>query len=202
MEPVLVAVTGGTNVRIFEPSTVGLKYSDDCGPVRFGDNVTVRSFSVIYADVSTGNNFKTGHHVLIRERTTFGDDLTVGSFTVIDGQVRIGDQVKIESRVYIPTHTVIGSRVFIGPGVVMTNDKYPLRRRHEYEPTGPLIEDDVSIGANATILPGLHIGRGSIVGSGAVVTRDVPEWTLALGNPARFRRIPDRLKEENRALKW
>ena len=107
-----------------------------------------------------------GHHALIREHTTIGDYVLVGTGTIIDGQVTIGSYVSIQSRVYIPTHTIIGDYVFIGPCVVLTNDKYPLRQRATYEPLGPQIADHVSIGANATTPAGRPHWRGRGGGGG------------------------------------
>ncbi len=181
---------------------VGYAYSQDAQPVVIGEGCVFRGYTVIYMDVIIGNQVRTGHHVLIREHTHIGNQVVIGSGTIIDGYTTIGNFVKIESRVYIPTHTTIGNYVFIGPGAVLTNDKYPLRRRDEYEPKGPIIEDNVTIGANATILPGVRIGEGSMVAAGSVVTKDVPPWHLAIGVPARIQPLPEHLKEPNRAKKW
>ena len=189
----------GENCTIQPLACVGLEYRPGCGPARLGDNCTVRAYTVIYGDVVIGNGFRSGHHALIREHTTIGDYVLVGTGTIIDGQVTIGSYVSIQSRVYIPTHTVIGDYVFIGPCVVLTNDKYPLRQRASYEPLGPQIADHVSIGANATVLPGVRIGEGAVVAAGAVVTADVPAWHLAIGVPARCRPLPDHLREPNEA---
>jgi acetyltransferase-like isoleucine patch superfamily enzyme len=192
----------GLDCIIQEHVILGLQYRVECEKVRIGDNAVIRAFTIIYADVELGNDVKTGHHVLIREHTRIGNRVVVGSETIIDGYSTIGDFVKIEGRVYIPTHTTIGNYVFIGPGAVLTNDKYPLRRRDEYEPRGPVIEDNVSIGGNATILPGVRLSEGSMIAAGSVVTRDVPPWHLAVGVPARSQPLPEFLKEPNRAKRW
>lgn len=183
---------------IIQPfAIVGLEYRPGCGPARLGDNAIVRAHTIIYGDVTIGNGFRSGHHALIREHTTLGDYVLVGTSVIIDGHVSIGSQVSLQGRVYIPTHTVIGSFVFIGPGAVLTNDKYPLRRRHDYSPAGPILADHVTIGANATLLPGVRIGEGAMVAAGSVVTRDVPPWSLAAGVPARIKPLPDHLREPN-----
>jgi acetyltransferase-like isoleucine patch superfamily enzyme len=153
--------------------------------------------TIVYADVVIGDDCMTGARAFIREHTRMGDRCVVGTGTIIDGYVRMGDQVVLQSGVYIPTHVEIGNRVFFGPGAVLTNDAYPLRRRAEYEPHGPTIDDDASIGANATLLPGVRIGEGAVVAAGAVVTRDVPGWTLAVGVPARVTELPEPLRERN-----
>ena len=187
-------------VQVF--SVVGLKYKSDCQPARIGSHATIRAFSVIYADVVIGDHFKTGHGVLIREQTTLGTRVVIGTGSVIDGYTRIGDRVKVESLVYIPTHTVIGSDVFIGPNAALTNDRYPQRMRDRYRPEGPILEDGVTIGAGATILPGVRLGEGSFIAAGAVVTRDVPPWSLVRGAPGRVTELPSKLRERNRALRW
>ena len=192
----------GENCVIQPNAVVGFKYRDDCEKAVVGNNAVIRSFSIIYADVIIGDNFKTGHGIMIREKTTIGSQIVIGSSTVIDGNVTIGSYVKIESNVYIPTHTSIGSHVFIGPCAALTNDKYPQRMRDQYKPEGPYIEDSVSVGANSTILPGVRIGEGSFMAAGTVVTRDVPPWSLCKGVPGKIEPLPENLRERNRALKW
>lgn len=195
-------VTLGTNCKIQENVVLGFKYKEDCQPTVIGNNAVIRSGTIIYADVIIGDNFKTGHSILIREKTTIGSRIVIGTHTIIDGQVIIGNEVKIESNVYIPTHMVIGNKVFIGPNAVFTNDKYPLRKRDQYKPIGATLADSVTVGANATILPGVHIGVGAMIAAGAVVTKDVPAWSLAIGNPARIEDLPEELKHENNAIAW
>lgn len=192
----------GAECQIDPSAIVGFRYKEACGKAALGAECIIRALTIVYADVSLGGGVKTGHHVLIRENTTTGHRIVIGSGTIIDGNVSIGSFVKIESQVYIPTHTVIGDYVFIGPGAVLTNDRYPLRRRAEYEPKGPVLENNVTIGGNATILPGVRIGEGAMVGAGSVVTKDVPPWHLATGSPARVRELPERLREPNRAKRW
>ncbi len=192
----------GSNCRFEESVIIGLRYKADCGEAVLGDDVVLRSFTIVYADVIMGDHVKTGHHVVIRERTTMGSRVVIGSGTVIDGDVTIGGEVKIESRVYVPTHTVIGNNVFIGPGAILTNDRYPQRRRDEYVPQGPILEDGVTVGAGAVILPGLRIGEGAFLAAGSVVTRDVPPWTMVRGVPGKIIQLPEKLREKNRAKKW
>lgn len=176
---------------------VGHAYDGWKEPAQLGEGCRVRSGTIIYADTMLGSRTVTGVHVLIRERTRVGAGCVVGSSTIIEGDVDIGDDVVLQSGVYVPTHVTIGDRVFIGPRAVLTNDTYPLRRRGEYQPRGPLIEPDASIGANATLLPGVTVGEGAMVAAGAVVTRDVPQWALAVGVPARVSDLPEALREPN-----
>ncbi len=192
----------GLNCTIQENVILGLRYKDGCSKVKVGNNAVIRAFTVIYADVEIGDDFKTGHYILIREHTRIGSKIVVGTGTVIDGYTEIGDRVKIESSVYIPTHTEIGSDVFIGPNAILTNDRYPQRLRNQYKPEGPIIEDSVSIGANCTILPGVRIGEGAFIAAGTVVTKDVPSWSLVKGVPGKIHELPEKLRERNRAMKW
>ena len=185
-----------------EMCILGLEYNSGAGPAIFGDGGNIRAGSIIYGDVKTGVNFQTGHNVMIREHTNIGDHVVVGTSTVIDGNVTIGDFVKIESACYIPTHVTIGSRVFIGPGTVLTNDRYPLKLRDDYQPEGPVLEDGVTLGGGVTICPGVRIGSDSFVAAGAVVTKDVPAKSLVVGVPGRISSLPDKLDERNMALSW
>lgn len=186
----------GADCDISDRAVLSHAYADGGSPTRLGDGATVRSGTVIYEDVVAGSGLVTGHNVLIRERTTLGDGVVVGTNTTIDGDTDVGSHVSLQTGVYVPTHTTIGDRVFVGPRAVMTNDPYPVRT--EVDLVGPTVEDDASIGANATLLPGVTVGAGAFVAAGAVVTRDVPPNVLAVGAPAEHRPLPERLAGPNR----
>lgn len=194
--------THGTAATVQPGCTLGLEYKAGCGPFQAGERATIRTGTIIYGDVTAGDYFQTGHNVMIREKTTIGDHVVVGTGTVIDGNVTIGSFVKIESNCYIPTHVTIGSQVFIGPGVTFTNDRYPLKLRDQYKPEGPVIEDGVTIGGGAVLCPGVRIGQDAFIAAGAVVTRDVPPRSLAIGVPAQIKPLPEKLDERNIALSW
>lgn len=195
-------VEAGPDCRFQAGVTLGLKYKSDCAPFIIGANGCVRSGSIIYGDVTAGNDFQTGHNVVIREHTVFGNHIVVGTNTVIDGNVTVGDFVKIETNCYIPTHVAIGSRVFIGPNVTLTNDKYPQKMRDQYEPQGPVIEDGVSLGGGVVVVPAVTIGRGSFVAAGAAVTRDIPAMSFVRGVPGEILPLPEHLREFNMAKNW
>lgn len=161
-----------------------------------GDRSIIRSHAVIYCDVVAGDRFKTGHNVVIREMTTIGENVLIGTNAVVDGNVSIGNNVSIQSNVYIPTNTVIEDNVFLGPCSVLANDKYPIRIKYELK--GPVLRKGASVGANSTILPGVEIGEGAMVAAGALVTKNVPAWSMAIGFPARVVPMPDWLKNPNR----
>lgn len=161
-----------------------------------GDNAVIRPNSIIYTDVETGNNLRTGHNVLIRENTTIGDDVLIGTNTIIDGCTVIRNNVSIQGNVYVPLNVTVEDNVFIGPCAVLTNDKYPIRSKSYLK--GPTLRKGASIGANATLLPDVEVGEGAMVAAGALVTKDVPPWKLAIGFPAKIRDLPKELKLINR----
>jgi acetyltransferase-like isoleucine patch superfamily enzyme len=184
----------GENAVIFDPVTIGFPSRKNIGKRDFngviiGNNAVIRSGTILYCDVLAGNSFSTGHNVMVREKTVIGDNVSLGTGVIIEGNCEIGSNSNLQSLVYIPTNSKIGNHVFIGPNAVLTNDKYPPHGGQNL--SGPTISDYAAIGANVTILPGVHIGKGSLVAAGSVVTRDVPEKTLAIGSPARMKELPE-----------
>lgn len=183
------------SLRIADDATVGVAYREGSEPPVIGADSTVRAGTVIYDDVVAGARLRTGHHVLVREQTTLGDDVTVGTQAVIDGTSTIGDGTSLQTGAYVPRETTIGDRVFLGPNATLLNDSYPVRT--EVDLVGPTVRTDASVGANATILPGVEIGERAFVAAGAVVVEDVPPETLAVGCPAVHRELPAELDGGN-----
>ena len=124
-------------------------------------------------------------HIL--PNAVIGDDCNICDHVFIENEVQIGNRVTIKSGVQIWDGITIEDDVFIGPNVTFTNDKYPKSRnwRDSYEKT--IILKGATIGANATILPGIIIGIDAVIGAGSVVTRNVAAGQTVLGNPARLR---------------
>jgi len=129
-----------------------------------------------------------------------GDESKIGAFAEIQKGARIGKRVKISSHTFICEGVTIEDEVFIGHGVVFINDKHPrattaeraLQIETDWQVVPTLVKRRASIGSNATILCGVTIGEGAIVGAGSVVTKDVPPYTIVAGNPARvIRQIAD-----------
>lgn len=114
-----------------------------------------------------------------------GPNCAIGSGVYVGRYTRIGENVRIQDKAHITDRMTIGNFVFIGPCAVFVNDKHPRVNNPSYTPQPPVVEDEVSVGANATILPGVRLGRGCVVGAGAVVTKDVEPYAMVVGNPAR-----------------
>lgn len=118
-----------------------------------------------------------------------GAGCNICAHTLIEADVVIGDSVTIKSGVYIWDGITLEDKVFIGPCVAFTNDKFPRSKVYPDAFQRTIIKLGASIGANATILPGITIGRYAMVGAGSVVTKDVPDYALVVGNPARVVRL-------------
>lgn len=146
------------------------------------------------ADVATskiGVNTRIWQFVVVLDGATIGSDCNICSHVLIEGDVAIGDRVTVKSGVQIWDGMRIGHDVFIGPNVTFTNDKYPRSKVYPEYFLNTIIENGASIGAGAVILPGLIIGKNSMVAAGSVVTKDVLPDSLVMGNPARHVRFLD-----------
>lgn len=155
--------------------------------LEIGPGAFLRSGTVVYQGSRIGAGLQTGHNVVIREENEIGEGFQVWNNTVIDYGCRIGRDVKIHANCYVAQFTEIGDGVFLAPGVTIANDPHPGCPQSAECMKGPTIEDGARIGVNVTILPMVRIGARSLVGSGAVVTRDVPPDSVVYGNPARVR---------------
>lgn len=127
----------------------------------------------------------------IAEDVIIGRECNICDFVFIERKVLIGNNVTVKSGVYLWTGIVVKDNVFIGPNATFTNDKFPRSGDRKEEPLSTILEEGCSIGANATILPGITIGKYAMIGAGSVVTKDVPDLALVQGNPARIVRFLD-----------
>lgn len=152
---------------------------------RIGKNAVIRSHSVIYAGNVIGDNFNSGHTVLIREDNKIGEDVSIGSHTVIEHHLEIQSGVRIHSQAFVPEFTVLESGCWIGPNVVFTNALHPLCKRVKDCLKGATVKKGAKIGANSTILPDMTIGEMALVGAGSVVVKNVADKTVVAGSPAR-----------------
>ncbi len=153
--------------------------------LRIGDGACIRSGSVIYGGTTIGKGLSTGHNVTIREENEIGDGFNLWNCGTIDYGCKIGDNVKIHCNCYIAQFTVIENNAFMAPGVTIANDIHPGCEFSAHCMRGPHIEEGVEIGVNVTIIPFVRIGAHSVIGSGAVVTKDVPPGSVVVGNPGR-----------------
>jgi acetyltransferase-like isoleucine patch superfamily enzyme len=136
--------------------------------------------------VGHGSNVWAFSHVLAEAQ--LGRNCNVGENVFIENDVIVGDDVTIKNGVQLWDGLRVGNRVFLGPNATFTNDCFPRSKHYDHPVAMTIVEDGASIGANATILPGITIGAGSMVGAGSVVTRDVPPGVIVAGNPARVLR--------------
>lgn len=142
--------------------------------------------AVIDEPCHIGKGTKIWHFTHIMTNCTLGENCNLGQNVVISPDVVLGNNVKVQNNVSIYTGVVCEDDVFLGPSCVFTNVINPrsgVNRRGQYEST--LVKKGASIGANATIVCGHDIGRFAFIGAGAVVTKEVPDYALVVGNPAR-----------------
>lgn len=140
------------------------------------------------ADVQTskiGPGSKIWQFVVVLPEATIGAGCNICSHCFIENDVVIGDRVTIKNGVQLWDGLRVGDDVFIGPNVTFTNDRYPRSGASGFVALPTVIERNASIGAGATLLPGLRIGQGAMIAAGAVVTKSVPAEMLVMGNPAR-----------------
>lgn len=154
----------------------------------------IREGAIIYTGCQIGHETMIGHHTVIREATIIGDHCRIGHHTVLEGAIQIGDHTTIHSQCHICAYSKIGSYVFMAPFIVTTNDPAMSHRRKNIfkKYRGVTILDGARIGAGCTILPGITIGTEAVVGAGSIVTKDVPDYKIVYGSPARVQGIiPD-----------
>ncbi len=142
----------------------------DCMNNNVPDSTNVWQFCVIFPNCTIGENCNLCANVLI------------------ENAVVVGDNVTIKSGVQLWDGVILEDNVCIGPNVTFTNDRKPKSKNKDYKQESIIIKRGASIGAISTILPGVTIGEGSLIGAGSVVTKDVPSFELWLGNPAKFYR--------------
>ncbi|MCK6485000.1 MAG: N-acetyltransferase [Phycisphaerae bacterium] len=165
----------------------------------------VHPSSVIDPPVTIGTGTRIWHFCHVYSGAVIGERCVLGQNVCVAATARIGNNVKIQNNVSIYDGVTLEDDVFCGPSCVFTNVVNPrshVSRKHEYRPT--LVRRGATIGANATIICGVTLGRYSFIGAGAVVTRDVPDFALLVGNPARrigwMCRCGERLNETRAAL--
>lgn len=152
-----------------------------------GKNALIRAGTKIYAGNKIGDNFQTGHDVMVREGNTIGENVSIGTKTVIEFNTKIGNNVRIHSNAFIPEYCELEDNCYIGPNVVMTNTYHPLcdKAKECLRNTGVKVCKGAKIGANSTLLPCITIGENALVGAGSVVINSVGPGKVVCGNPAK-----------------
>ena len=147
----------------------------------------VHESSYVDEPCEIGEGTKIWHFSHVMKNSKIGDNCNIGQNVVISPEVIIGNNVKIQNNVSVYTGVICEDDVFLGPSCVFTNVINPrsfIERKDEYKKT--IVKKGASIGANATIVCGYDIGRYAFIGAGAVITKDVPDYALVVGNPARI----------------
>lgn len=155
-------------------------------PVRIAENASVSEAAQL-AENSSVWNFSQ-----VRENASIGENTIIGSYVYIDANVQIGKNCKIQNRALLYDPATIQDGVFIGPGVILTNDKNPrsvlvsggIKGSSDWEKVGVQILEGASVGSGAICVAPVKIGKWALVGAGAVVTKDVSDFALVVGNPA------------------
>ena len=148
-----------------------------------GENAMIRSGSIIYSGSTIGDNFQTGHQVTIREQSSILDHVSIGTLSDIQGHCKLGNYVRLHSNVHIGMLSQIDDCVWIFPYVVLTNDPTP---PSDYE-IGSHIHSFAIIATNAILLPGIQVHNDALIGAGSIVTKNVNQYEVVVGNPARVK---------------
>jgi len=153
----------------------------------------------VASSATIGRNTKIWHQAQIRDHASIGSECIIGKGVYVGADVKIGNRVKIQNYVSIYEGLTIEDGVMVGPHVCFTNDLLPravnpdgsIKDADDWELTPTLVREGAGLGANSTIRCGVAIGRWALVGAGSVVTKDVPDFGLVYGNPARLRGFVD-----------
>lgn len=193
VKPVSALLELGVDIEVDEGALIG--YIAGRLPERrilkLGSHARIRSGSVIYEGSTIGPKLETGHGVVIREENRIGEHLRIWNNSTIDYGCWIGNEVRIHTNCYIAQHTTIEDDVFMAPGVTIANDPCPTC---SYCMKGPTLRKGVRIGVNVTLLPHIEIGAHSVIAAGAVVTKDIPPYSLVVGNPGRVTKTIDKIE--------
>jgi acetyltransferase-like isoleucine patch superfamily enzyme len=155
------------------------------------------AFNFVDQTATIGQDVKLWHFCVILADVEIGDNVSVGSHAEIGRGSKIGPGTRISSGVFLPSNSTVGSNVFLGPRCCFADDKYPRANNPSYFARPPIIEDEVSVGMNATILPGIRLGKGCTVAAGATVTHDVAPGAHVRGEPSRVKATPRIHHEEH-----
>lgn len=159
------------------------------------ENVKIHATADVSDEAKIGEGTRIWNWVQVRENSEIGDNCILSKGVYIDANVKIGNNVKIQNNVSVYHGVELEDGVFAGPHVCFTNDKNPraindddtLKSADDWQISPIIVKKGASIGANSTILPGVTIGEYALIGAGSVVTKDIPAYALAFGNPCKQR---------------
>jgi len=186
-------VTIKNNARIEDNATIGYdnltkkKEIYEEYPTIIAENALIRTNTVIYKSCKIGKNTWVNHNTILRENTEVGDNCTIGNLVMCEGYTKIGNQVAIHSLSGLGGNMIIEDKVFIATNMVTANGRRPtyLRNMPYIKDQGPAIRYGARIGISVILLPEIEIGREALVASGAIVTKDVPPFSIVMGVPAK-----------------
>ncbi len=181
---ILGPVEGLDTAVVLGPCVLGHPTTSQSGPLVLGAGVVIRAYAVLYQGTVLGDGVQIGHGTLVREGNEVAAGASIGSAAQLEPGNFIGARSRIHSGCFL-SNTLIEEDVFVGPRVAFTDDPHPPCSRYLDCVRGARVEALASIGANATLLPGVVVGHASLVGAGSVVTKDVPAGAVVVGNPAR-----------------
>lgn len=175
------------DVQVQEGAVVGVLPKGASGEptLTLGSGAMIFANAVIYANNRIGDNFMLGTCATVREENTIGNNVSIGSHANVEHHVIIEDDVRLHSYVFVPEYSVLKKGCWLGPRVTLTNAPFPLGKEVKERLKGPVIEEGAIIGAGAIIMPGVTVGKKSLVAAGALVTKDVPAGMVVVGNPAK-----------------
>jgi acetyltransferase-like isoleucine patch superfamily enzyme len=191
----------GDGVRVLEHAVVGKEpvlsprstaKREPLPPTELGDGTVVSTGALVFAGSRIGARVILGDQSCVRERVTIGEDVVLGRGSLVENDTTIGARSRIQADAYITAYSTLEEDVFVAPCVVTTNDDFMGRTEARLERiAGPTIRRGARVGGGAVLCPGVVIGEEAFVGAGAVVTKDVPDRAVVVGNPARvLREVP------------
>lgn len=191
----------GNKVKVFPNVYIGKN-------TKIGDNSVIQYGAFIENDCIIGKNSRIGTNAVLRQKTIIGDYSIFGSLSASEGRNWIGNHVLIHSQNHLTTGIIIEDYVFIAPLFVGANDPSLAHGRRDtikFIPKAPHIKFGSALAINVTVNPAIVIGRECIIGAGSVVTKNIPDFSIAFGSPARVKksiderwRLPERLYKEFR----
>ena len=191
----------GNNVFIMDNCVIGKQPTPPFGehkafklsempPAKFGSNIVISTGSIIYAGSCFGDYFYSADSIIIREQCAIAKKVSIGKKVIIEHHVKLGEGTKIQSFALVGEGMQVGKHVFIGPFFNGTCDKF-MNRFEEFVFQPPKIRDYARIGAHVVMMAGITVGKDTVIGAGAIVTKDIPAYSVAIGVPAKIvKKVP------------